>query len=253
MRLQARTAYAPHASGVKQRRVRGYSVVVDRVLGDYGSVAEVWKRLASPGSATNSNPQALASVEPVCVTTATSPAPSQFRVQLSGCVWTVLLRAAELPLEQTRSDQKVRSRSRHLHHRASSKPPATAAEKDLHRKAMFLARKGRSMESLRLLSEGMQQYPRNSFFPHSMGVMMSNRHQLDDAQRFLRMALDIDGENSAALQALGRVYGKLGDGAQARSMFEHAVKACQPHQNSFFRVQLQFAMTYIHKNHYVAG
>lgn len=196
---------------------------------DGSSVREVWQRLATPGSASNGNHPPVARVKTCTAATTTFQSASiSAQVEFAACAWKVLLRAAEVPLEQARSDHQVRARTRHLHHRALAKPPASTSEKDLHRKAMFHVRKGRSDEAVRLLKVGMERYPHNSFFPHSVGVLMSRQRQFDNAQKFLEQALKVDPGNSAALQALGGVHSKLGNGATARSMFEEAAKARNP-------------------------
>lgn len=229
MRLHSRPACVPHASAQGRRQQRVQCVSCSSVSGEGISVGEVWQRLATAGSASNGNQPPVARVKTCAAATTAVQSSVSAQVEFAACAWKVLLRAAELPLEQARSDHPVRARTRHLHHRALSKPPASATEKDLHRKAMFHARKGRSDEAVTLLQVGMERYPHNSFFPHSVGVMMSKRRQFHDAQKFLEQALDIDPGNSAALQALGGVHSKLGNGAKARSMFEEAAKERSPY------------------------
>lgn len=232
MRLHSRNAYAPHASAQGRSKRRTICVAVDCKSGDSISAGEVWQRLARIGSAPHGNHPPAARLATRAPDETAIQASASAEVDFAACAWKVLLRAAECPLEQARSDQHIRARTRHLHHRASSKPPASASERDLHRKAMFQARKGRSDEAARLLKVGLEQYPHNSFFPHSLGVMMSKRSRFEEAKKFLQLALDIDNGNSAALQALGRVYSQLGDGAQARDLFEEAVKA----RNALFEI-----------------
>ena len=141
---------------------------------------------------------------------------------LTACAWKVLLRGAENPTEFSRTDRRQRSRARYAQHKAAQ-PPCAAEEMYLHRKAMYKHRKGKSMDAIKLLKEGMSMYPSNCFFATSIGSIYSKKRQYQQAENYLQQALEVNPNSSVVLNALAGVKAKRGHADQARELFQQAV------------------------------
>lgn len=142
---------------------------------------------------------------------------------LTACAWEMLLRGADNPAEFSRNDRGHRFRSRYAQHRAA-RPLCSAEERDLHRKAMYQHRKGRTKDAITMLRTGMDKYPTNSFFATSIGSIYSKKRKYQKAEKYLQQALQVNPDSSVVLNALGGVRAKLGDADHARQLYQQAVE-----------------------------
>ena len=139
-------------------------------------------------------------------------------------VWIALRRASTAQLAP--HGQFWRSHSHNVHHRALSRG-GTAAAKELHQKALGLARSRRYNEAAAEFARGIAQHRYNPYFPHSLGVMELQRGDLAAAQAAFERALEIDPDSSVTLQAYAGLHSRQGEVTTARAMYKQAVKVCR--------------------------
>lgn len=181
----------------------------------------VWTSLL-PAAPPQQGPSAPGSAQPWRLVSSDSSDEEPF--SLIACAWEMLLRGAENPAEFSRNDRSYRSRTRYSQHRAA-RPLCSPEERELHRRAMYKHRKGRTNDAIKMLRTGMEQYPTNSFFATSIGSIYSKKKKYQKAEEYLQHALRVNPDNSVVLNALGGVRAKQGDADQARQLYQQAVEA----------------------------
>lgn len=154
-------------------------------------------------------------------------------------IWSFCLHAAQLASEAQRRRRPDRARGdKWSQARASSarweaKPgtyKVSRRERAAHREAMAALREPATRDKgVKLLLRGAEKYPRNPFFPHSLGVhYWRTDKNRDEARRWLAHTVELDDSNPVALAAYARFLARFDTPQAARAMFERAV-AVRPH------------------------
>jgi tetratricopeptide (TPR) repeat protein len=90
-------------------------------------------------------------------------------------------------------------------------------------RAWALTEMGRDQEALETLDPLLEEYPRSPRLLGTLGVVLSNAEDLDDARDALEEALELSPDDEVALANLALVYEKLREYAQALDCYEKAL------------------------------
>ena len=131
--------------------------------------------------------------------------------------------------ELGRNDYKARAGDKFLHCSAPKRPRVPRQQMDEHRKAMYKARRGDIVGALHLLGKGAARFPDNPFFPSSAAALYAKQGRHKQAALQFEHTLEIDPDNSVAMQGLARMLALHGDVSAARRLFERACEVRGSH------------------------
>ena len=101
-------------------------------------------------------------------------------------------------------------------------------ERQLHREAMAALRSpDRADKGLQMLHQGVEDWPNNPFFPHSLGMhYWRNRATHAEARQWFQHTLGLDDQNPVALVAFAKFLAQQDTPEAAREMFGRATQVC---------------------------
>jgi len=90
-------------------------------------------------------------------------------------------------------------------------------------RAWALSELGRDDEALALLDDLLEEFPQSAHLLGTLGVVLSNNNELDDAREALEEAVALDPRDEVALANLAFVYEKLRDYERALELYDRAL------------------------------
>jgi len=100
-----------------------------------------------------------------------------------------------------------------------------------HQGAILLSMAGEPSLAEQLLARGLSQFPDNSIFPFSLGLLAAEGNDLTEAVRFLQRAVELEPQFGRAWENLARAYRKQGRYTEADRAMAKARRISEPASN----------------------